>query len=393
MALGGTFGAVRPRTILRQIHLWLGLGLGVLFALLGLTGSALVFYIEIDQALDLPSASQSTTPAPGWRSAEWDRALATGRQHWPERGGEWSFEATGEGGLIPARYYPPSEHHGHHAEREMVWFAANGASIARTATWGDYLMSWIYELHMHLLAGEIGSQIVGWSGFVMLALLISGIATWWPRGSWRKALAFKRRAVSQRRLRDLHKHFGLWSALFLLFLVLTGALLALPDIKTQLLTATIAQPDAIPELQSTKSSGTQIPIRQALQAAHQALPDARLAFIDVPDGGSAPIRLRVQVPGDPHRRFPSSFVFVDQYSGQVLAVHDVRQGNAGTATASWIRPIHDGSIAGLSTQILAVLIGFSPTVLLVTGFLHWRRRRNARLHKPSIHYYSTGSKS
>ncbi len=80
-----------------------------------------------------------------------------------------------------------------------MWFAADGGPVVRTATWGDYLMSWLYELHMHLLAGDLGSQIVGWSGFVLLVLLISGVATWWPRGSWRKALAIKRNAVPQRR--------------------------------------------------------------------------------------------------------------------------------------------------------------------------------------------------
>jgi uncharacterized iron-regulated membrane protein len=384
---------IRPRSILRQVHLWLGLGLGALFALIGLTGSALVFYIEIDQALNMPAVPENAAPAPGWQSPEWDRALATGRRHWPERAGDWSFEVTGGGGPIPARYYHPSEKHDHHAAREMVWFSHDGNSIVRTTPWGDYLMSWLYELHMHLLAGETGSQIVGWSGFVMLALLVSGIATWWPRGSWRKALAFKRNAVSQRRLRDLHKHFGLWSALFLFFLVLTGALLALPEVKADLLSVTITRPDTVPKPVSTQSSGSQITIRQALKAAHQVLPDARLAFIDVPDGGSAPIRLRVQVPGDPHRRFPGSFVFIDQYSGRVLAVHDVRRGNAATATATWIRPIHDGSIAGLPTRILAVLIGLTPATLLVTGFLHWRQRRSARLHKSSIHHHSTGSKS
>ncbi|MFM2372531.1 MAG: hypothetical protein RIS85_2253, partial [Pseudomonadota bacterium] len=41
----------RARTIVRKAHLWLGLGLGALFALLGLTGSLLVFYQEIDAAL------------------------------------------------------------------------------------------------------------------------------------------------------------------------------------------------------------------------------------------------------------------------------------------------------------------------------------------------------
>ena len=137
-------------------------------------------------------------------------------------------------------------------------------------------------------------------------------------------------------------------------------------------------PDKVPSPRSAQSSGRQVALSQALAAGRNALPDATLAFVDVPVGGTDPIRLRVQVPGDPHRRFPGSYVFVDQYSGQVLAVHDIRRGNGGTQIAKWIRPIHDGSLAGLPTRILAVLAGLMPGVLLVTGILHWRKRLAAR---------------
>ncbi len=369
---------MRTHVVLRRLHLWLGMVLGGLFALLGLTGSALVFYIEIDAALNPPPRVEAVTKAPGWESPVWDRALATARARWPDPKGEWSFEAADEGGLIPARYYPPSRHHDHHAEREMVWFSADGSRIVRSDTWGQYLMSWIYELHMHLLAGEIGSQVVGWSGFAVLGLLVTGVATWWPRGRWRKALAFKRDAAPLRRLRDLHKHAGLWSAVLLFLLALTGVLLALPNIRQQIFAATIAMPDRLPSPKSTRSSGDQVPIARALAAGHAALPDARLAFIDVPGTGNAPFKLRVQIPGDPHRRFPSSFIFVDQYSGGVLAVHDIRRGNASTWTAKWIRALHDGSVGGLATRILTMVIGLAPAALFVTGLLHWSRRRSAR---------------
>lgn len=377
----------RARILLRRCHLWLGLALGGLFALLGLTGSALVFYIEIDRALHPAVEVQASTPAPGWTSPVWDRALATGRAHRPDPHGTWSLEATGQGGTIPSRYYP-SDHHGHHTAREMVWFSADGSRVLRAEPWGGYVMSWLYELHMHLLAGEIGSQIVGWSGFAMLVLLASGIVVWWPRGSWRKAFAFRRNAVALRRLRDLHKLAGVWSMALLFILVGTGALLALPTVKTQLLSATISTPDKVPDPQSSAASGRQIPVSQALAAAHRAVPAARLAFIDVPGIGSEPFRMRVQMPGDPHRRFPSSFVFVDQYTGAVLAVHDVRQGNAATTTAKWIRVLHDGSVGGLSTRILAVILGLVPLGLFVTGFLHWRRRLAARAQS-----HATGSLS
>ncbi|MDP5280198.1 PepSY-associated TM helix domain-containing protein [Sphingomonas sp. DG1-23] len=365
------------RILLRRVHLWLGLGLGLLFALLGLTGSALVFYIEIDRTLHPAVIERAAAPGPGWSSPVWDRTLATARRHRHDPHGSWSFEATGHAGAIPARYYP-SDPHGHHAEREMVWFSADGRRIVRTEPWGGYLMSWLYELHMHLLAGETGSQIVGWSGFAMLILLLSGVIVWWPRGSWRKALAFRRDAAPLRRLRDLHKLSGLWSMALLFVVTGTGALLALPAIKTRLLTTMITAPDKVPDPQSGASSGRQIPVAQALAVARRALPDARLAFIDVPGSGPEPFRMRVQVPGDPHRRFPGSFLFVDQYSGRLLAVHDIRRGNAATGTAKWIRALHDGSVGGVATRILAVLLGFVPAFLFATGFLRWRRRRAAR---------------
>jgi uncharacterized iron-regulated membrane protein len=372
---------LRTRVLIRRLHLWLGMSLGSLFALLGVTGSALVFYVEVDAALNPVVRAHATAPAPDWDSPVWDEVLATARKRYPDRDGEWSFEVTGEGGPIPARYYPPSEHHGHHAEREMVWFSADGTKVLRVDTWGQYLMSWIYELHMHLLAGETGRLVVGWSGFAMLLLLATGTAVWWPRGSWRKALAFKRDAVPLRRLRDLHKLAGLWSLVLLFLLVLAGALLALPEAKAQLFAWSIGALDTVPEPRSGQSSGRQIPVSQALAAAHRALPDATLAFIDVPGAGAEPFRMRVRVPGDPHQRFPGSYVFVDQYSGRVLAVHDVRRGNASTWTATWIRPLHDGSIAGLGTRVLAVLVGLFPAALFATGLLHWLRRRAVRLHR------------
>jgi uncharacterized iron-regulated membrane protein len=263
----------------------------------------------------------------------------------------------------------------------MVWFSADGKEVVRSEPWGQYLMSWIYELHMHLLAAEPGRLVVGWGGLATLLLLITGIVNWWPRGGWRNALSFKRKAVLIRLLRDLHKHAALWSLPLLVLLVFTGALLALPDVKERLFTSLVVAPDPIPQPRSAPSTRTPVPLRQALLAAHAALPDAQLAFIDAPGDATTPYRMRVQVPGDPHRRFPGSYIFVDQYSGQVLAVHDIRQGNAATRIAAWIRAIHDGSIAGIGTRLLAVLLGLVPTALFVTGLLYWQQRRARRQHR------------
>lgn len=355
------------RRWVRRVHLWLGLSLGLLFALIGLTGSALVFYTGIDAALHPVVRADRAALALGWDSPVWDRALATGRAVRHDPMGQWTLEATGQGGAIPARYYAMP---GHHGDREMLWFSADGRRILRIAPWGGYAMSWIYQLHMQLLAGETGHQIVGWSGVAMLALLVSGLATWWPRGTWRKALAFKRDAAALRRVRDWHKLTGLGSGLVLLVLVATGVLLALPVVAQALFA-----PTPLPAPRSV--AGPPVSVATALEAAHRALPDGRLVFVDIPNAPDAPIRVRMQVPGDPQTRFAGSYVWIDQSSGRVLAVRDLRRAGAGTWLNAWVRPLHDGTVGGLATRILAVLVGLAPAVLFATGLLHWLRRRQA----------------
>ena len=369
---------LRPRALLRHLHLWMGLTLGLLFALLGITGSALVFYPQIDALLHPELRMEAVGQAPGWASPVWDEALATVRARWPDKTGPWRFEVTGDPGPIPARYYAPPERADRLFAPMMVWLSPDGREVLRRDYWGDYAMTWVYDLHMQLLAEAAGKQIVGWSGVAMLVLLVSGLALWWPRGSWRKALAFKRDAVPLRRLRDLHKLAGLASLPLLLILVATGVLLALPVERDRLLAATLG-PVAMPPVPPPGTAGASpISIARALEAAHHAVPDARLAWIETPGVDHCAFRIRVQVPGDPSRRFPHSYIHVDPRSGMVLAVRDIRRGSAAMKLNDWLHPLHDASIGGLATRLLAVATGLAPLLLFVTGLLHWRRRTRAR---------------
>lgn len=365
------------RIWVRRVHLWLGLSLGLLFVVIGLTGSALVFYVGIDEALHPEARSDARAPAPGWSSPVWDRALATGRAAGFDPAGKWSFEVTGDGGAIPARHYPPSAPGAAHPPRQMVWFSPDGGRIVRIAQWGGYLMSWIYELHMQLLAGDVGMQVVGWSGVIILLLLVTGVIAWWPRGSWAKALAFKRRAPPIRRLHDLHKLTGVGSALLLMIVTATGVILALPSVK-----AAVFAPAPILEPRSSGGTGTQVSLHRALSVARAVIPDGRLVFIDVPGDSGQPYRFRLQVPGDPHARFPGSYIFVDRHSAIVVAVQDIRSGGIGTTINAWVRPLHDGSAGGLPIRILAILIGMMPMALFLTGFLHWQRRKGRLMIHP-----------
>lgn len=367
----------RVRRFVRTAHLWLGLSLGALFVVLGITGSLLVFYQEIDAAIHPEIRVTTPAQAPGWQSPVWDKALATVRRQWPERTGAWRFEASGRPGPIAARYVLPRTGPGasHSGGFIMVWLAPDGSRVLREAAWGSYAMTWIYDLHMQLAAGPAWRDVVGWAGLAILVLLLTGLWAWWPKGSWRKALRYKRGAATVRALRDIHKLTGLASLPLLLVLVATGVMLALPGPSNAVLARVTGPVDEAPSPKSVAAPGRPLSIAQVLAIAHRTMPAARLAWVEAPGQPTAAFMVRVQQPGDPSLRFPHSYVFIDQFSGAVVALQDSGKASRSTTVNNWLHPLHDASVGGISLRILAVLVGFAPAALFVTGLLRWRRRR------------------
>jgi len=360
------------RALARQVHLWLGLSLGVLFALIGVTGSILVFYTDLDDALHPEIRLSGAAPPPCW-----EHVLATARATYPEKIGPWRFEVTGKGGDIPARYYALPERAGRDFAPMMVWFSADGARVLRRDYWGDYAVTWIYDLHHRLLLQSTGAKILGWSGGAMLVLLVSGLVAWWPRpGTLGKALRIKRNASPIRRLYDAHKLVGLGSMGLLVLLTATGVMLAMPKECMMMLRPALGSASPPPTIAQSVAfrPEARISVDRAIAIAHGALPCAELVWIETPAVDHGVYRLRMRRVGDPSPRFPHSFVWVSPASGRVLAINDARQGNLHDQVLHWIHPLHDGSVGGLPGRMLALLIGLAPSQLLLVGVVRWRLR-------------------
>lgn len=359
----------QARRVVRSIHLWLGLTLGALFVLAGLTGSILVFYVEIDGWLH-PVAAEGRAKDVG----EWERPYQTLRTAFPDKQGPWRLEVTGRNGPIPARYYQPAETAGRDFAPMLVWLSPDGRTVLRRDFWGQTAMSWIYDLHYRLQAEKTGQAVMGYAGLALLGLLITGLWAWWPRrGQWRKALRFKRNAAPQRRLYDWHKLAGLWGAVPLIMLTATGVMLALPRESDRVLAATLA-PVAPMVRPDVAVRGRLVSVDAAAAIARQIMPAARLAWIETPAAAGGAYRFRMQQAGDPSRRFPHSFVWIDAADGRVLAVTDNRGANASGVVNSWLHPLHDGSAGGMVLRIICFVAGLVPLVLFITGWLRWRRR-------------------
>ncbi|WP_366762900.1 PepSY-associated TM helix domain-containing protein [uncultured Xylophilus sp.] len=104
------------------------------------------------------------------------------------------------------------------------------------------------------------------------------------------------------------------------------------------------------------------------------MPQGRLAWVEAPGHPRGAFMVRVQQPGDPSFRFPHSYVYIDRYSGKVLAVQDRQKFGASNAINNWLHPLHDGSAGGLLLRVLLCIAGFLPAALWITGLWRWRLR-------------------
>jgi uncharacterized iron-regulated membrane protein len=353
------------RKTARRLHLWLGLSVGLLLVLISLSGAAVVFYVELDQALH-PQLQQAQA------EPDYQQALATVRALYPDRTGPWRFEVTDSAGIIPARYYNPVETQGQGFAPLLLWLSSDGRTVLR---------------HYQLLLGSTGTVVVGYFGLASLLLLLSGLMAWWPKaGQWRKSLSFKSRSSVIGALYDWHKSLGLLSVLPLLLLTLTGVMLALPEPTAAVLqqlpgqkakAATLSAPEvSAPEVDPGQQH---IRLNQALSAARGAAPEGQLAWIETPALQGPYYKFRVQLPGDPSRRFPHSYIQIDAYSGAVAQLLDIREQGSTERVLNWLHPLHDGSVGGLVLRCVWLLFGFFPLLLAWLGIRRYLLRRRGRI--------------
>lgn len=368
------------RLLSRRLHLWLGLSVGMILVLISLSGAAIVFYVELDQWLH----PELQVPMPQSSEPDWDQAVRTLRASYPDKTGPWRLEVTPDPQLIPARYNQPQETKGQHFAPMLVWLSADGRQVLRQDYWGQSLLTWLYNLHYQLLLGATGTLLLGYLGIATLVLLISGLLAWWPRrGQWRKSLAFKARSNKVGLLYDWHKTIGLCCLLPLMLLTATGVMLALPG-PTQTLMQVLPGQKPNPGLLSWQAAATDaeitpvIPLSEAIKKIRHEVPQATLAWIEVPAQSGGYYQFRVQQPGDPSRRFPHSYIQVDRHSGALVRIQDIRERGSSETVKNWLHPLHDGSVGGLWLRVVWIFIGVSPLLLAVLGVWRYLDRTRVR---------------
>ena len=370
--------ASHARRLWLDVHLYVGLVLGGLFALLGLTGSVLVFYPGVDEALN-PAMQVSRAvldvPSP-------DAVLARVQALYPEHDGPWRIEMPlAADDALRVRYYNPPETAGRGFAPLMLSLDPDSLQVTSGRLWGDYAVTWLYDLHYTLLLGAAGKTAVGIAGLALLVSLFSGLYLWWPsRARLGAALRPVLRSGAVRKTYDLHVLSGVYGFVVLAVLALTGSVLALPDEARSVVQAVSPLRPPVRAMAGLleEEGATPIPLAEAVHIAQARFPGAELRWIETPGSAGKPIALRFHQAPEPGRRFPRSQVWVHPSSGAILAVRDPLENTAGDTFMDWMHPLHNGEAFGLGGRLLACVGGLLPVLACVTGWLRWQHKQRAR---------------
>jgi len=356
------------RRIVVQAHRWIGLTLGLLWVLQGLTGGFLIFYRDLDRlAVPAPEAGPMASLDAIVRSAR----VATGNAVLTRL----SFTDS-HGDLIEILYKAPTGE-----QRALVVDAASARVLRDTdaapgTPFNGQAWRWIYAFHQGLNAGRRGEILIGLSGLMLVATVLGGLWLGWPRRrAWKAAFTVRRWRKLEHRLFGWHRAIGLAAGSALLVSAVTGIYMTFPG-QSRALAATImpmGEGLATGAVGRSGFDGAGRPVspQQALDRALVIFPRARFVRIMLPGPASPGYVVRLRQPGETPPWLGTTSVSVDAANGRILSIHDPRTAPLIERIFDATLSVHNGEVAGLPGRILIMLSGLGLATLYVLGAWAW----------------------
>ncbi len=375
----------RLRPVLWRLHFLGGILAGPVIVSLAVTGILFAWSPQIEQWRYGDVLSARSAGPPRSLVAQVDAALAV-RPGWqllaitPGENGRTTGVTLGP----PAHAHQP--HHGDGPAGGAVTVYVDPASARVTGQIAEASRpeEWLRSLHSSWRLGPRAEPITELAASWAFVALLTGVVLWWPRERrpWR-ALLPRLRAGGRRRWRDLHAVVGVWVALPLLAMIVTG------------LTWT------------TYAGGWLDALRSAIRAETPTV-DVRVEPVDVPVGFSpdptpdralavaraagltGPVQLTPPPVGEGtggfgwkvttlDERWPieRTTITVHPVTGRVVDRVDFDDYPLLAKLTTWGILFHEGVLFGLANQIGVTLLALVLIMLVIAGYRMWWQRRPA----------------
>jgi len=373
------------RKFLNDMHLWMGIGSGIILFLVCLSGTVLTFEEEIKALF----------------AKEFVVANTNGNQ----LSIETLSESLSEEGVINNISIPNS------SNAPLIFNIKTSAQERRGSNFfvdpfsGEYqkyqksaldgFFSTMFKMHRWLLLDtEVGRPIVGVATIIFLFLAISGIVLWFPKKmkwkNFKPGFKVKFNANWKRINHDLHNTLGFYACIFLLIMSLTGLFWSFEwyrDAGSAVLgTKVFGNRGGGPKFESaTKPGTTEKTFEEILQLTSKELDYEGETTISVP----ATNQDVYTITKNSISRF--SPVITDKLvydrDGALLHKELFSDKPLNVQIASLIKPIHIGTIYGTFSKIIYFFVCLIATSLPITGTLIWINKlktKKAKNKKPAL---------
>lgn len=360
---------------LRWVHRWIGLTLGLVFVVVALSGSLLLFQSQFFRwayggmiPQHLPQEMRSV-----------DRWVSTGRAAVPKLVGPVAIwgphfeENVSDAGMVIFAGGKPGGF-GKSGLVAVMVAPSTGALLGVIDIDRSPVYAPVY-LHRELWAGKSGAVVTGIMALFMVLTLLIAIYLWWPAGGrlWQKLSLKPWRATLTTAVR-LHHWLGIWIVAMLIVLAVSGLYLVQPDWVEPVLAEL---PDAPAHTDAARRSsvqcGSAIGFDEAIARARRFAPQGRLAALQTKDLKTWDIVFRA---AGSRAAFRETHVKTDLSCGVVELLYSPASHGARTEVRSWLTSLHDGTAFGVPGRILVMLSGIAPLVLFWSGIRMWLRRRS-----------------
>jgi len=359
------------------LHLWLGLGSGLIVFIVSLTGCIYVFENEI-RGLYEPWKFVDKQAQPFLKPTQLIKGAAAelgGVQPNSIRYGTKEESATvsnfdRKAGTSLIVYLNPYTAKVIHSE-------------VKTRKSNSDFFRFILNGHRGLwLPRAIGKQVVGIGVLVFVSLLISGMILWWPKKwikSFRdKSFKIKWNASFKRKNYDLHNVLGFYAMIFLLLISLTGLVYSYTWYSKSVYWLTSGGKSMKAFSRTLSDSTSTLPYQQTsldqLYSKIIAADKAEGMFISIPAKPADAIGFTVYLKAG--RLYESNSYTFDQFTLKPISDGSPFSGRyADASAADKLRrmnyDLHIGAIFGIPSKIVAFLVSLISATLPVTGFIIW----------------------
>jgi uncharacterized iron-regulated membrane protein len=202
-----------------QIHLWMGIGIGLYVLLISVSGALIVYRPQLSKRFNRPEIvldasrprmSPDELEADAQRIHPGYRVANIFQNRRPDRPVAIALERRNE---RMVRLYDPY----------------SGRDLGDPLSAVQRVVEWLVDLHDNLLLGPTGRLVNGIAAILVTILSLAGAIIWWPgTKKWRRSLTIDWKAKFFRFNWDLHSALGFWFFLFVLMWGFSGIYFSFP---------------------------------------------------------------------------------------------------------------------------------------------------------------------